>query len=296
VKIAIIGWGSLIWNPADLPHSGSWHAGGPALPIEFSRISPDGRLTLIIDPRHGSRVVSRYSESPRATLAEAVRDLAARELCSEDGIGFLDLRTPAHSRERYPEQVEVRPVLESWCRTRALDGAVWTALPPTFERRTGLPFTTDNAVAYLDSLSGADRERAFDYVRKAPAEVSTPVREAFSRRLAPGPMRLFVYGTLRPGEPNHHLLDGVAGRWSAASVRGRIHALVGYPALILDPEAERIDGHLLESDDLERHWQRLDAFEGDEYRRVLARVELPDGRQVEAFVYVLRLPSTPEAT
>ena len=114
-------------------------------------------------------------------------------------------------------------------------------------------------------------------------------------------MRLFVYGTLAPGEPNHDQLDGVRGSWTPASVRGHLRRLgwgadMGYPALILDPDAERIAGQLLESDDLERHWRRLDEFEGDEYSRVLTRVDLADGREVEAFVYVLRLPSTPEAT
>lgn len=63
---------------------------------------------------------------------------------------------------------------------------------------------------------------------------------------------------------------------------------MGYPALILDPGADRVAGHLLESDELEQHWPELDAFEGDEYRRVVAVVELTDGSRVEAFVYVLR--------
>jgi gamma-glutamylcyclotransferase (GGCT)/AIG2-like uncharacterized protein YtfP len=109
------------------------------------------------------------------------------------------------------------------------------------------------------------------------------------------PKRLFVYGTLCPGEPNHHLLAGVAGRWSRASVRGHVHpegwgATLGYPALILDPGADPVDGHLLESDELDELWPMLDEFEGDEYRRVIARVEHSDGRQAHAFVYVLRAP------
>ena len=49
MKIAILGWGSLIWNQNGLPVKGQWKKNGPVLPIEFSRVSRDGRLTLVID-------------------------------------------------------------------------------------------------------------------------------------------------------------------------------------------------------------------------------------------------------
>jgi hypothetical protein len=39
---AILGRGSEIWNPQDLPTSGSWLQGGRELPIEFSRIWDHG--------------------------------------------------------------------------------------------------------------------------------------------------------------------------------------------------------------------------------------------------------------
>lgn len=38
-QIAIIGWGSLVWDPRDLPIESPWHDDGPELPIEFARIS-----------------------------------------------------------------------------------------------------------------------------------------------------------------------------------------------------------------------------------------------------------------
>ena len=49
MKIAVLGWGSLIWNKGNLRLTTNWTDGGPILPIEFSRISDDGRLTLVID-------------------------------------------------------------------------------------------------------------------------------------------------------------------------------------------------------------------------------------------------------
>lgn len=60
LKIVILGWGSLIWNPRGLPREGPWEEGGPSFPIEFSRVSNDCRLTLVIDPVNGAQVMTRY--------------------------------------------------------------------------------------------------------------------------------------------------------------------------------------------------------------------------------------------
>jgi len=50
MRIAVLGWGSLIWKPDKPAISAPWHANGPLLPIEFARISLDGRLTLVLCP------------------------------------------------------------------------------------------------------------------------------------------------------------------------------------------------------------------------------------------------------
>jgi hypothetical protein len=50
MQIAIVGWGSLIWCPGSLQIKSGWHRDGPPLPVEFARISGDGRLTLVIHP------------------------------------------------------------------------------------------------------------------------------------------------------------------------------------------------------------------------------------------------------
>lgn len=103
-------------------------------------------------------------------------------------------------------------------------------------------------------------------------------------------LRLATYGTLAPGRPNHHQLAGLRGRWLTGTVRGRLVAEgwgadLGYPALILDPEGDPVEVHLFQSEDLPDHWQRLDAFEGDGYRRVAARVETAEG-VLDAWIYV----------
>ena len=103
--------------------------------------------------------------------------------------------------------------------------------------------------------------------------------------------RLATYGTLAPGRPNHHQLDGLDGYWSEGQVYGTLvdagwGAGLGYPALILHPHGSAIDVHVFESVDLKAHWPRLDEFEGPGYQRVVTTVRTPAG-DVDASIYVL---------
>ena len=103
--------------------------------------------------------------------------------------------------------------------------------------------------------------------------------------------RLAVYGSLGPGRVNHRRLAGLDGRWRKGTVRGRLvgagwGAAIGFPGLILDPLGAVVEVDLLESADLPSHWARLDAFEGEGYRRVATRVSTPEG-EVSAWIYVL---------
>ncbi|MEI6644371.1 MAG: gamma-glutamylcyclotransferase [Novosphingobium sp.] len=102
--------------------------------------------------------------------------------------------------------------------------------------------------------------------------------------------RLATYGTLAPGRVNHHQLAGLAGEWTVGTIRGRLvetgwGAALGYPALVLDEGGEAIAVHLFSSADLPKHWARLDAFEGAEYRRGEVMVETAAGL-VPAWIYL----------
>lgn len=102
--------------------------------------------------------------------------------------------------------------------------------------------------------------------------------------------RLATYGTLAPGKPNHHQLADLDGRWLTGTVRGRLVARgwaadMGYPALIPDAAGAAVPVHLFVSADLPRHWARLDAFEGSDYRRSAVSVETADG-PLDAWIYL----------
>lgn len=114
------------------------------------------------------------------------------------------------------------------------------------------------------------------------------------RRVGPAAAlhRLATYGTLAPGRPNHHQLDGLEGRWFEGRVYGTLvdagwGATFGYPALILDACGSAVDVQVFESIDLPAHWPRLDQFEGPGYQRVATTVRTPVG-EVAASIYVLR--------
>ena len=113
-----------------------------------------------------------------------------------------------------------------------------------------------------------------------------------SERGVNGPLqRLATYGTLAPGRPNHHQLDGLQGRWLNGHVDGMLvdagwGASLGYPALVLDLAGSAIGVDVFESVDLPAHWERLDAFEGPGYERVVTTVHTSTG-DVDASIYVL---------
>ena len=90
-----------MWDQRELPTKSGWIEQGPILPLEFSRKSADGRLTLVIDTKHGREVPTRYAESTRDNLEDASCGLMHREGTNRPNIGKVDLRmkpdqAPAH--------------------------------------------------------------------------------------------------------------------------------------------------------------------------------------------------------
>ncbi|RLA08876.1 MAG: gamma-glutamylcyclotransferase [Gammaproteobacteria bacterium] len=106
--------------------------------------------------------------------------------------------------------------------------------------------------------------------------------------------KLFVYGSLCPGCPNEHILSDIGeGVWENASVTGVLHqngwaAKIGYPAIVLDKNGDKVYGYVFICDNLATNWHKLDKFEGEEYKRELTTAELKNKVMVDTYIYTLK--------
>jgi hypothetical protein len=177
--IAILGWGSLIWDLDDLAPrvAGPWAMrAGPRLPMEFSRISPKRRMGLVLalDPEMGAPCATHAIRSRRDDLGTARADLAARERAPLGRIGWAG---PRGGESRLPEVAEA---VARWCAAGGWAGAVWTDLEPNFAEHAGRAFSVPEGDAYLRSLAGESLSEAHRYIRQAPATSRTPLRRALA--------------------------------------------------------------------------------------------------------------------
>ena len=176
--IGCLGWGSLIWDPRELP-VGEWQPQGPEVNVEFVRQSSRDRLTLAI---HGEAdaVTSLWARMTVDRLDAAVVALAKREGTTVHNVGrwSTGASDPANVAN-----------LGSWAAQQGIDSVIWTALGPKFQHNDGRPRTAaptaDDAVAYLRQISNEGKAaKAEEYVRRAP--VDTAYRQRIVRSLGWG--------------------------------------------------------------------------------------------------------------
>ena len=156
----------------------------------------------------------------------------------------------------------------------------------SFESNLGQKRTSRNRLQM--SAMGHQRRDVYEACRPA---LHRTMSKSMSPPIAPATHRLACYGTLAPGRANNHQLSGLRGRWIPGTVTGRLvaegwGAEHGFPGLILGASEAKIEVSVFESLDLPNHWQRLDAFEGDGYRRVKTDVQTPEGL-LPSFIYVI---------
>jgi hypothetical protein len=179
-RIAILGWGSLIWDLEILtPHTtGDWlMEAGPRLPMEFSRISPKRKLGLVVclDTSAGVECTTNVIQSSKTDISHTIDDLAARERAPLNFIGAV--HADGLQKGQMPE---VCKTITEWCEVNNWDGAVWTDLEPNFFEHTQQDFTIDAGMTYLRTLSGENLIEAHKYIESAPHQTRTPLRTALA--------------------------------------------------------------------------------------------------------------------
>lgn len=177
MAIAVLGWGSLIPCPGELSIGGGWQADGPVLRIEFSRVSADGRLTLVIDPDHGSDVKTQFVQSTHLNRDDAILNLRRREGTTKPNIGFCT-RT---GQERSQHQQALPPIRE-WLNASSFDAVIWTDLRSNFLEKRHAEFSIDAAFDYLEGLANVCKANARDYINRSPEQTQTALRQNLRSR------------------------------------------------------------------------------------------------------------------
>ncbi len=176
MRIAFLGWGSLIWDqgPEFDSKTGPWTSGGPVLPIEFSRISSKrkGALVLVIDPKLGTQVEVLHALSLRDDPGDALSDLRKREGTSMKTIGFVNLLT-GKQRGRFPELVTT---IKDWAQQMDIQVVAWADLESNFKSKKSVDFSHEAALKHLKSLNKTGLREAVTYIVNAPKQVNTKFR------------------------------------------------------------------------------------------------------------------------
>jgi hypothetical protein len=166
--IACLGWGSLVWDPRELPIQRQWFTDGPFVHVDFLRQSNGGRITLVLDSS-ASIVRSLWAVMDTAALDEAREAQRKRE-----GIPKSKVADDIGTWSRGDAAPALLVDLPQWAESRGIDSVVWTALRPKFNDENGRAPTVEQVVLYLSRLTGRARDDAEHYIRFAPMQIDTP--------------------------------------------------------------------------------------------------------------------------
>src|SRR6185369_8049699 len=106
--------------------------------------------------------------------------------------------------------------------------------------------------------------------------------------------RLFVYGTLRQGQTARSLVANQITKCVKASTVGSLYAFpMGHPGFIEGDGTSRVHGEVIWLTELAATFGMLDAYEGQDFARVIKVVRLEEtGEEIWAWVYTLSDPTT----
>ncbi len=176
MKIACIGWGSLIWRPGDLKVQKVWFEDGPMLPIEFTRKSNDGRMTLIIDSL-AKPVRTLWTLMTTDNINDSIRSLKEREGTPTSAIHHV------LSNDNLSDPIKI--IIKDWLISKNIDAAIWTGL--SYREGEDRP-SIEEVITKLLSLNYVTGKAAEEYIRKAPKQIDTEYRRAIEKELGWSPI------------------------------------------------------------------------------------------------------------
>jgi gamma-glutamylcyclotransferase (GGCT)/AIG2-like uncharacterized protein YtfP len=104
--------------------------------------------------------------------------------------------------------------------------------------------------------------------------------------------RLFVYGTMRQGQTARSLVANSIKKSAQAFTSGHIYAFpMGYPGYTEGDGRGKVVGEVVWLTDLAATFGLLDAYEGEDFARVIKQVTTHDGEKIWAWIYTLADPA-----
>lgn len=195
LRIACLAWGSLIWDPRDLPMIGGWRKDGPRLRVEFLRQSADGRMTLVLS-KHARAVQSEWTLMNASSLEMAIHGLALREGITNTSKANLK-KTIGVWPPQDSKSHENKLILDigKFAKKHDISHVIWTNLGPK-DPMTGLRTEpkSNTVINYLlelqkkaeSSSNPIDKlrlEKAKEYISRTPLQVNTVYRKEIEDKL-----------------------------------------------------------------------------------------------------------------
>jgi hypothetical protein len=166
MKIVYLGFGSLLWNFDELSLSSEWiKSDDLKLPLEYSRISRDGRMTLVIDEINGTYNNIRYAISKNTNVNKAIKNLKIREKTTKQNIGYIN-RNNGKSRTMHMTD-KLKSVITNWMIQNNIDVVIWTNLQPKWINKNNIIEKYDIKNAFRYYYHNFSNKEMIKYIQKS---------------------------------------------------------------------------------------------------------------------------------
>ncbi len=159
------------------------------------------------------------------------------------------------------------------------------AITPLVKKTAALLYVVRSNIAHGEKAAlgnpGSEEAKRDDEVSRKMIPIQSKLLDLIFDRPS---QKLVVYGMLAPGAPGEYVLKGMEGAWQRCKIVGEIIVREGLKYFRSYPGTDEIDCYLFSSDHLPERWSNLDAFEGNNYNRVLIPAKIAN-RWVVANVY-----------